>query len=78
MEGHYEESIILFISIFFLGVVRFGMLLFQARAKVGRGNIKDILRMTVKMECLRFSIRAGMGIQNSKIWRFLLVKRFVQ
>ncbi len=22
--------------------------------------------MTVKMECLRFSIRAGMGIQNSK------------
>ena len=67
MEGHDEESIILFITIFFLGVVRFGMLLFLVRAKVGRDNIRAILRMTVKMECLRFSIRAEMEIPNLKI-----------
>ena len=67
MEGHDEESIILFITIFFLGVVRFGMLLFLVRAKVGRDNIRAILRMTVKMECLRFSIRAEMEISNLKI-----------
>ena len=46
---------------------RFGMLLFLARAKVGRDNIKAILRMTVKMECLHFGIRAEMEIQNLKI-----------
>lgn len=66
MEGHDEESVILFISIFFLGSRRFGILLFLARAQVGLDNIKGILRMTVKMECLRFNIRVGMERQNLK------------
>ena len=66
MEGHDEESIILFISIFFLGSCSISYVTFLARAKVGRDNIKAILRMTVKMECLHFSIRAEMEIQNLK------------
>ncbi|EJR68004.1 hypothetical protein IIO_00323 [Bacillus cereus VD115] len=73
-----KRALFFFISIFFLGSCSISDVTFLARAKVGRGNIKGILRMTVKMEYLRFSIRVEMEIQNLKIWRFLFMGPLVQ
>ena len=78
MEGHDEESIILFISIFFLGSCSISYVTFSSESKSRKGQYKGHIKDDSEDGVFTFQYKGGDGNTEFKIWRLLLMKSLVQ